>query len=67
MALTGALDSPNPKVVGGFLRSSRPEPAANSIKQILPGILGPKPESGSGSGKVKPKDILRGLLKGLGG
>ena len=67
VALTGALDSPNPKVVGGFLRSSRPEPAANSIQQILPGILGPKPESGSGSGKVKPKDILRGLLKGLGG
>ena len=66
VALTGSLDSPNPKVSGGFLKSSSPAPASNPIQQILPGVLGPKPDSGSGSGKVEPQDILRGLLKGFG-
>ena len=66
VALTGSLDSPNPKVSGGFLKSSSPAPASNPIQQILPGVLGPKQDSGSGSGKVEPQDILRGLLKGFG-
>lgn len=66
VALTGALDAPNPKVSGGFLKSSSPAPSSNPIQQILPGVLGPKPDSGSGSDKVEPKDIIRGLLKGLG-
>ena len=66
VALTGSLGSPNPKVSGGFLKSSRPAPASNPIQQILPSVLGPKQDSGSGSGKVEPQDILRGLLKGFG-
>ena len=61
VALTGPLDSPNPKTSGSFLKSSRSAPASNPIQQILPGVLGTKPES-SGSGKVQPSDIIKGLF-----
>ena len=66
VALTGALDKPNPKVIGGFLKSSSHAPVSNPIQRILPGVIRSKPESGSGSGTVEPKDVLRKLLKGLG-
>lgn len=65
VALTGPLDSPNPKINGSFLKSSSPAPASNPIQQILPGVLGSKPEGGK-SEKVQPQDLIRGLLKGLG-
>lgn len=66
VALTGPLDSPNPKVSGGFLKSSSPAPASNPIQQILPGVLGKSSGGGQESGKVQPQDLIRGLLKGLG-
>ena len=61
VALTGPLDSPNPKTSGSFLKSSRSAPASNPIQQILPGVLGPKQGSGD-SGKVQPSDVIKGLF-----
>ncbi len=61
VALTGPLDSPNPTTSGSFLKSSGTAPASNPIQQILPGVLGTKPDSG-GSGKVQPGDVIKGLF-----
>jgi uncharacterized protein involved in outer membrane biogenesis len=62
--ITGSLDSPNIKPGGNVLRRNEPsQPQANPLQQVLPGLLG-----GNGS-KEKPKagDLIKGLLKGLGG
>lgn len=66
VALSGPLDDPNPKFGGSILslRSKSSEPS-NPLQQILPGVLGKQSESGK-TEKVEPKDIIRGLLKGLG-
>lgn len=61
VTLSGPLDTPNVKTGGSFL-SSKESSGSNSLQQILPGVLGNQ----SGSKKVEPEDILRGLLKGLG-
>ncbi len=68
VTLKGALDSPNIKTGGSFLSSNNNKPAASDpVQQILPGILGSKPDANSEkSEKVQPQDIIRGLLKGLG-
>lgn len=61
LTLSGPLDTPNVKTGGSFL-SSQKSSTSNPLEQILPGVLGKE----SGSKKVEPEDILRGLLKGLG-
>jgi hypothetical protein len=62
--VTGSLDSPNIKPGGNVLRRSEPsQTQTNPIQQVLPGLLG-----GNGSNeKPKARDLIEGLLKGLGG
>lgn len=62
----GSLDTPSVKPGGNVLGRRAPATGAtksNPLQQVLPGLLGGKdaPE------KPKAKDLIRGLLKGLGG
>ena len=62
--ITGSLDSPNIKPGGNVLGRREPSKTqTNPLQQVLPGLLG-----GDGA-KEKPKteDLIKGLLKGLGG
>jgi uncharacterized protein involved in outer membrane biogenesis len=59
----GSLDKPSINPGGDILLRRAPEAAStpsNSLRQTLPGLLG-------GQEKPKAKDLIRGLLKGLGG
>lgn len=65
--LTGPLDNPNPRIQGGFLRRQQQDDSTTS--QSSP--LGPQPSGQQAQPPqeplqdLEPKDILKGLLKGL--
>ncbi|MBT5111466.1 MAG: AsmA family protein [Rhodospirillaceae bacterium] len=62
----GSLDTPSIKPGGDILKQRAPATDAkksNPLQQVLPGLLGGK----GASEKPKAKDLIRGLLKGLGG
>jgi hypothetical protein len=72
--LSGPLDAPNVKFGGRVLKPSGTTTQANPLEKLLPGILGgakpqspQKPQSGQPAKQLKPEDLLKDLLKGLGG
>ncbi len=72
--LSGPLDRPNIKFGGKALKPSGMSVQTDSLKKLLPGILGgsqtgtqqqqPSPQPLK---KLKPEDLLKDLLKGFGG
>ena len=71
--LSGPLDAPNIKLGGSALKPSSSTTQVNPLEKLLPGLLGgtlPKPsekQSGQQQSAPKPEDLLKNLLKGLGG
>ncbi|MEX2616072.1 MAG: AsmA family protein [Alphaproteobacteria bacterium] len=65
IGLSGPLDSPNVRAGGTFLSRDNAGAAEPSdpIGKILQGVTG---GDGQSQEKVKPEDVLKGLLKGLG-
>ena len=73
-ALSGPLDAPSIKFGGNALKPGKSATQASPLEKLLPGILGgkkpqsaPKPASGQSQQQLKPEDLLKDLLKGLGG
>ena len=73
-ALSGPLDSPRMKFGGSALKPGGAATQVNPLEKLLPGILGgakpqapKKPQSGQSPQQLKPEDLLKDLLKGLGG
>lgn len=65
ISLSGPMDSPNVRAGGSFMSrgsagASEPE---DPLGKILKGVTG---GDGQSQEKVKPQDVLKGLLKGLG-
>jgi uncharacterized protein involved in outer membrane biogenesis len=71
--LSGPLDAPNIKLGGSALKPSNTTTQVNPLEKLLSGLLGgtlPKPsekQSGQPQNAPKPEEILKNLLKGLGG
>ncbi|MBL4720347.1 MAG: hypothetical protein JKY20_04340, partial [Alphaproteobacteria bacterium] len=62
--VTGSLDSPDIRLGGDILKRRDTTTSQESpLQQILPSLLG----GGDGQKKPKTRDLLKGLLKGLGG
>lgn len=70
--VAGPLDEPNVKIGGSFLQNrTTTQSPANPLQQILPGLLGGNKPQGTTAPTAQPKkpdakDVLRGLIQGLG-